>query len=168
MIIKRLEKSDLEAINEIRNDNLHYIRQQYPQSMKQQEEWFGTTTDVYWGIFNDDLTDFDYYVLIGSIGLTLIDYQNSKVELSLITKDYINYEYASYALKKTMKYVFEDLNINKFFCTQYPWDDKKPKLLEDFGWKKVCTIPEDVYYKGKYHDHDYWCITRDEYYKLRK
>ena len=160
MIIKRMESDDFAEINEIRNANIKYLRQTKQQNFEEQVDWYLNTKDIYFTLFD--------IKVVGAVGLTMIDHINSRCELSLITESYIKSEYAGAGLEFAMNYAFSHLGMKKFFCTLYEYDDKKPALLQSFGWKKECTIKNDVYYDGKYWDHDYWRITRKEYYDLRQ
>ena len=118
MELRRIELTDLYYANNLRNSYIDYIRQPYHHNLKQQEEWYNNTKDLYW-IIEKDLDD------IGIIGLTNIDMFNRKAELSLITQNYLEKEIADFALKEIEGYCFNKLSLNKIFITAFNFDKKK-------------------------------------------
>lgn len=171
MIVKRMEECDLAAINEIRNDNLKFIRQYKEQNMKEQKEWFNTTNDIYFSLFREKFYcendkkwfDLDKPKLCGAIGLTQIDYISRKSELSLITIDYIDKKYAKPALEFIYDYAFRYLGMNKIYCPCYEFDDKKRNLFMSEYWDMEATLLDDIFFGGQYWNSKQYCIFGEDY-----
>jgi len=154
MQLIRLEKEHLSYANELRNKYIKFIRQPYPHNLKQQEDWFNSTKDLYWIIEDEfalELMDNYKVEKKGIIGLTNIDLINKKAELSLITKDYLIKEYADFALEEIEKYCFRKLSLNKIFITAFDFDDKKNEYFSK-RYKKEYILKENVFYDGKFFD----------------
>lgn len=169
MQIRRLEKTDLEYANNLRNKYIDLIRQTYPHNMKQQEEWFNTNP-LYWVIskengekhrfeWSDNLVlkykDFDIFEPKGIIGLTNIDLVNRKAELSLITEDYLIKEYADFAFNFIEKFAFEKLSLHKLFITVYEFDEKKNEYFSE-RYTKEFEIKDNVFYKNRFWKENYY------------
>ena len=171
MIIKRLEKEDLQKIKDIRNQYLMYLRQSVELNQLDQERWYESTNDRYFSIFDEKEPYNGYGVsqenLVGAVGITNIDLVSRKAELSLITENYADPIYAQSGLEYIMKYSFEDLNLHKLYITIYEYDYKKIELFENNRFFKEATLREDVLYDRKYWGHHYYSLLSREYYDLR-
>ncbi len=167
MQLKRLDQTDLQYANELRNKYIDWIRQPYSHNLKQQEDWFNKTRDCYW-VINDIVKINDNYKyepnLKGIIGLTNIDMFNRKAELSLITEDYLIPKYADFALDEIEKYCFIKLSLNKIFITAYSFDEKKNDYFNK-RYKKEYTLKENVFYGGKFYDEYGYVLYAKEYFK---
>lgn len=158
-IFRRLEERDLRQIADIRNKHIKYLRQKWMLSEREQKDWFINDSQKHglWYVWENN-----YYELCGVFGLTYIDWQSRKVELSFITKDYVN-ESSGQMVLEALKIAFNELNMNKVWVEIYEFDQTKWDLLVQLGFSQDGILRENYYWDGKWHSSIILSITKRDY-----
>lgn len=164
--LRALEYSDLDLINEIRNDdqnyeftggNKYYISKEYDKKWIE-NKIFQNQNQVYLTIlFNNNP--------IGYLGVIDIDYRNRKVKWAGINihKSYTGKGYGTIAANLLLKFVFEELNMNKFYGYWLEDNLASIKMAEKIGFKKEGFEKDYVFKCNKYHNVYMMSIFYDDY-----
>lgn len=160
-IFRRLEERDLRQVADIRNRHIKYLRQKWMVSEREQKDWFVNDSQKHglWYVWENN-----YYELCGVFGLTYIDWQSRKVELSFITKDYVN-ESSGQMVLEALKIAFNELNMNKVWVEIYEFDQTKWDLLVRLGFSQDGILRENYYWDGKWYSSIILSITKRDYEK---
>ncbi len=79
----------------------------------------------------------------------------------VLNKNYQGNGYMTEAVKRVVKYVFEDLDIELLSAFHYPENIKSKKVLENCGFKYEITIPQGcTRFDGKRFDSICYCISK--------
>ncbi len=158
-IFRRLEERDLRQVADIRNKHIKYLRQKWMLSEREQKDWFINESQKHglWYVWENN-----YYELCGVFGLTYIDWQSRKVELSFITKDYVN-EASGQMVLEALKIAFNELNMNKVWVEIYEFDQTKWDLLVRLGFSQDGILRENYYWDGKWYSSIILSITKRDY-----
>lgn len=103
---------------------------------------------------------------IGYLSLNDIDHTNKKAQWSGIVIDpqFSGKGYASMAAKLMVKYVFDELNINRVYGYWLEENIASLKMSEKVGFKKEGLLREHVFKEGKYHNVFICSMLKTEYY----
>ncbi len=101
---------------------------------------------------------------VGMIGLSSIDARNQSCEGGpiIVDLDERQYGYAEEAIELLLKYAFEELNINRFYCYCYPFN-RVIELMKLFGFKEEGILRQAVFTQGKFHDKVLLALLREEW-----
>ena len=108
-------------------------------------------------------------VMIGTLGLSSIDFMNRKCEISgfIGETDYQKLVYFVEANRLMIKHAFEELNMNRIYGGSL-----NPEVLtlmcRMLGFKEEGIRVSDVYKGGKYHDAYMIALLREDYYAAQK
>lgn len=108
--------------------------------------------------------------IIGYTSVSNIDYLNRSCFWSgiKIHPDYNGRGYATQAALLILKFVFEELNMER--CTGQCIEDHSiaKKLMEKVGYKVEALQRHSLFKNGKYHNQYVLSILRDEYFEIKK
>jgi len=164
VILRALEKEDIKNCWKWINDpeiikGLYMI---FPMSKYEEEKWYERS-------IGDDRNK--YFAIevnkkhIGNIGLHGIDWINRKAELGIMIgeKDYLNKGYGTDAIKTTLRYAFNKMNLHKIQLRVYEFNKRALKCYEKCGFKKEGVMREDLFRDGKYYNAVFMSILRSEF-----
>lgn len=102
---------------------------------------------------------------VGKCMLTEIDYSNKRCLCSLYIGDMESREmgYGTEAMQLLMKFVFEDLNLNRLGLWVFDFNKRAIKSYKKCGMKVEGIMREGVFRDGKYHDVYFMGILKNEY-----
>jgi len=69
----------------------------------------------------------------------------------------------SEALYLSIKYAFEDLNLQRLYLEVYSWNKQARSLYEQFGFKLEGTYRAHVYSDARFHDVALYGLLRSEF-----
>jgi RimJ/RimL family protein N-acetyltransferase len=101
---------------------------------------------------------------VGMIGLGKIDARNQECEGGpvIVAQDERQYGYAEEAIELLLKYAFEELNMNRFYCYCYPFNHVV-ELMKMFGFKEEGVLRQAVFTQGQFHDKVLLALLREEW-----
>jgi len=91
---------------------------------------------------------------IGQVNYNKIDKKNKKVEVDIIigSKEDMGKGYGADALKTLMKYLFENLGVNKIWIESRANNPRAIRAYEKVGFKREGLLREEDYFEGKFVD----------------
>jgi [ribosomal protein S5]-alanine N-acetyltransferase len=156
-ILRELRKNDFKDFYnyfgdpEVNKYILSDIPQNLQESKKEIEYWqniYKNKEGIYWAIAARKNNK-----LIGTIGFNNWDKLRKKIELSYdLAKKYWKKGIMSKALKKTLKYAFEKMEVTRIEAFVLPENTDSFYLLQNNGFINEGMIKNSKYYKGKYYD----------------
>ena len=153
-----LKMRHLEKIRNYRNKQMDVLRQNKPLTKEDQERWYTKLVNDNQVIFSIMLRQENKNKFIGYCGLTYIDYENKRAELSFLVdpkrvKDKKTYktDFLS-VLEMLCKYGFEELKLNKIFTETYSFRKSHIHILELFGFIFEGRLREHIIINGKHVD----------------
>ncbi|OEF98811.1 GNAT family N-acetyltransferase [Vulcanibacillus modesticaldus] len=141
----------------------------YLYTFEDEQKWFDSlsaTKDTY-SFAIETLKDNKY---IGGCGVNKIDWKNSVTEVGIFIgdKDYWGKGYGTDAMKILIKFIFEQMNINKIKLHVFSFNLRAIKSYEKCGFKKEGILRQEVYRDGKYFDDVVMGILKEEYFNQKK
>ncbi len=167
--LREYRKEDVEKAKEFLND--FEVRKNlqpaipYPYTLEDEEKWYSGISAV------KDTYTFALETLegryIGGCGINSVDWKNSKVVIGIFIgdKEYWGKGYGSDAINTLVKFIFEEMNINKITLCVYSFNERAIKCYEKCGFTREGLLREELFRQGKYHDEIMMSLLRREYYK---
>jgi RimJ/RimL family protein N-acetyltransferase len=137
----------------------------YPITLEQEYKWFEGIS-----AFNDNysfavetLEDGKY---IGGCGVNKLDWKNSVATVGIFIgdKNYWGKGYGTDAMKTLVRFIFEQMNINKVKLFVYSFNGRAVKSYEKCGFVREGILRQEMYRDGKYYDEYIMGILKDEYF----
>jgi UDP-4-amino-4,6-dideoxy-N-acetyl-beta-L-altrosamine N-acetyltransferase len=155
IILREIEEEDLDLIVKWRNDPeiLKWLFSYLHLSKVKQRKWYEK--------YLDDATQQTFIIevkeektLIGTIGLTDIDYKNQKGELTIIIgeKEYWGKGLGEESLKLLVKFAFNEMNLRKIKALVFSDNEVAIKLYEKCGFVKEGVLQEEIFKNGAFKD----------------
>lgn len=138
--LRAYRKEDLELATKYINgaEVRQYIELGVPflYTMHNEEEWYEKISP-FEKEYNFAIEVLDKEEYIGGCGIHNIDYKNSKVEIGIFigNEEYLSKGYGTDALKVLVKFIFEQMNINKVKLTVFDFNDRAKRCYEKVGFK---------------------------------
>lgn len=103
---------------------------------------------------------------IGGCGINEIDWKNSIATIGIMIgdKDYWSRGYGTDAMKLLIKFIFEQMNINKVKLNVYSFNERAIKCYLKTGFTQEGVLREELFRDGKYHDIIIMGILKNEYF----
>lgn len=170
VVLRFIEPNDLESVREMTNDPEQerlIVGWSFPTAVKHQEEW-------YQRILNDR-NNFRFAIefegeFVGISTLTNIDWKNRKADHGIrLTLDAPKgHGIGTDAVFATMRYAFEELNLNRLCGSILDYNTASWKLYTKCGWKSEGVYRQSIFKNGAYHDESPVAILKSEYIEWRK
>ena len=165
--LRAFEYEDLELLNEIRNDddafeftggNKYYISKEYDRKWID-DKIFNNKNQIYLAICLKDKK------LIGYLGICDIDFRNRKAQWAGINihKQYAGQGYGTDAEMQLLKFVFEELGINRFYGYWLESNKASIRMAEKAGFVKEGLVRDFVFKRNKFHNAVLMSILSKEY-----
>ena len=93
-------------------------------------------------------------IYLGGCGIKEVDWKNSKVVVGIFigNKEYWNKGYGTDAMRVLIKFIFNEMNINKIKLNVYEFNERAIRSYEKCGFKKEGVLRKELYRDGKYYD----------------
>lgn len=168
VVLRAVEREDVEKLRDIMNDpevERLVVGWSFPVSKMEQEKWYEKA-------LNDRnnlrlaIEILDTGELIGITGLWDIDWKNRKAYsgIKIGSVDYRGKGYGQDALVCTMKYAFEELQLNRLETEIIEYNKASYNLYcRKCGWKEEGRKRKSVFKNNGYHDMINIGILREEY-----
>lgn len=169
-VLRALELKDLPLLQEMINDpemERMVIGWSFPTSEKQQQDWYNRIIL--------DQKNFRFGIeyegqFVGVSTLTKIDWKNRSADhgIKLCNKAPKGVGIGTDAVYATMKYAFEELQLNRLYGSFLDYNIPSQKLYAKCGWKVEGCFRQSVFKNNAYHDEYPTSILRDEYFEWKK
>lgn len=171
VFLRAFEYSDLEKLNELRNDenaylytggNKFYISKEYDKKWIE-DKIFNNKSQVYLAICLIETKE-----LIGYLAISEIDHWNRKARWAGINidRDFANKGIATESARLMLKHVFEELAMNRFFGYWLVTNKPSVRMAEKLGFVKEGIVRDFVFKRNQYHDALLLSILSEEYNKM--
>jgi len=168
IFLRAFEFTDIEKLNELRNDEIAFIHtggNKYFISTEYDRKWvedkiFNNQHQIYLAICLADTKE-----LVGYLGINEIDHRNQKAQWAgiNINNGYSNKGYATEAGKLMLKFTFEELGINRFYGYWLESNIPSIRMAENLGFVKEGLIRGFVFKKNQFQNAYLMSILKDEY-----
>ena len=102
--------------------------------------------------------------MIGTIGFHNWNMEHFSAELGFVLSPlYWNMGITTEALKRIIKFVFEETNINRIEAKCEPENSASSRVMEKAGFTYEGTLRDELRIKGKFRDYRHYSILRREY-----
>ncbi len=102
--------------------------------------------------------------MIGDLGIHFVKSSNKHVEIGItLNKKFHSKGYATEALRRTIDYVFSDLNKHRISASIDPDNKKSAHLLERVGMRKEAHFKESLLINGEWCDDIIYAILKSEW-----
>lgn len=170
--LRAVEEKDIEFLRHLINDP--HIESKtggwnFPIAINQQKKWYGSLSDnknLNLSICKIEDTESR---CIGMLSLAEIDWKNRCTSHGIkLSEEERGKGIGKDVVLSIMKYVFEELNLNRLETTILESNKASQKLhIEKCGWKKEGIKREAIFKNGKYQDNLMVAITKKDYESLK-
>jgi RimJ/RimL family protein N-acetyltransferase len=167
LILRPLERSDLNAIKQWKNDaDIKELLGGFSVGFSDDDmiEWYnsrgGKQNDIRYGLAIRDTAE-----LIGYTGLYDIDWVNRRAEFGILigNKEYWNQVFGVEATQAMLKFAFQDLGLHRVFLEVLALHKTAVKLYTKCGFRKEGELRQHTYRRGHYHNTLVMGLLRDEF-----
>lgn len=115
--------------------------------------------------YNFAIESLDEKNYIGGCGINSLDWKNSVAVVGIYIgeKTFWGKGYGTDAMNVLIKFIFEQMNINKIKLNVYDFNERAVKSYEKSGFVKEGVLRQEIYKDGKYHDEYIMGLLRSEY-----
>ncbi|WP_128894982.1 GNAT family N-acetyltransferase [Longirhabdus pacifica] len=133
-------------------------------TLEDEEKWYkenSSSNDTY-NFAIETLEDGKY---IGGCGINGLDWKNSKATVGIFIgdKNYWSRGYGTDALKVLIRFIFEQMNINKVKLNVFSFNKRAIKSYEKCGFKTEGVMRQEMFRDGKYYDDIHMGLLREEW-----
>lgn len=166
--LREYRKEDIKKVQGYINDpELKGLLQNgipFPYTLEDEYKWFeniSATKDTY----SFAIESLDEHNYIGGCGINNIDWKNSIAVVGIFIgdKNYWGNGYGTDAMKVLIKFIFEEMNINKIKLNVFSFNERAVKSYEKCGFKVEGVLRQEIFRKGKYYDDIVMGLLREEY-----
>jgi len=154
--LRAIELKDLPKMVKWRNDPdiYQYFYEQEPLSLVMQKIWFENLLKKQdEKLFIIETTDEKN--IIGTVGLTRIDWRNRKAELGRFVigeKKFLGSGYGAEAEYLILDYAFNYMNLNKVYGDRFAFNERVLVLHKKFGFQDEGLLRKHIFKNGEYQD----------------
>lgn len=139
----------------------------YPMMLEQESKWYdslASSMDSYNFAIEDRITG----IYIGGCGINNVDWKNSIALIGIFIgdKSFWNKGYGTDALNVLLKFIFEEMNVNKVKLNVYSFNPRAKRCYEKCGFVVEGTLREELFREGAYHDVYIMSILKSEWLSL--
>lgn len=168
LLLRKFDENDLTFIyNHFKNEFVSkYLYDNEPPKDENEAKWIldwcldlESEVHIRWCIVNKDNGE-----SIGTLGFHKYDKTNNSVEIGYdLAEGYIRKGVMSEALKAILDYGFNEFNFNRVHASVAVKNTASNKLLESLGFTLEGVIRDELYFRGKYYDHNIFSLLKREF-----
>lgn len=166
--LREYKREDIKLAQDYMNDpeikRLLHPGIPYLYTFEDEQKWFDSlsaTNDIY----NFAIETLEGNKYIGGCGLNKINWKNSVAEVGIFIgdKDKWGKGYGTDAMRILIRFIFEQMNINKIKLNVFSFNQRAIKSYEKCGFKMEGVLRQEVFKDGKYYDDIVMGILKEEY-----
>ena len=136
----------------------------FPMTKWQEEEWIRSrkaNTDFTYDFAIEDLKTGKY---IGGCSINECDVKNITCVVGIMIgdKEYWGKGYGSDALKVLIKFIFEEVNMNKIKLNVFSFNNRAIACYKKVGFKEEGILKKEIYRNGTYYDEIIMAMFKDD------
>ncbi len=171
--IRAYRESDVEpAMNYLNDMNIRRLMTPgipFPFLLHDEKKWFESLSALKenYSFAIETLAENHY---IGGCGINHVDWKNSVAVVGIFIGDeaYHSKGYGTEAMSLLVKFIFEEMNMNKVKLSVYGFNHRAKRSYEKCGFKEEGVLRQEIYREGQYHDEIIMSILRSEYVGFEK
>ena len=168
VILRELRFDDMIVLNNLINDNEisnNVVGWSKPITLEEQNNWFKNLDkdkNIRYAICKKN----DIDNALGTVIISKIDWKNRNCSIDIkIKSDNQNQGIGNSTISTCIKYIFEELNLNRIYVNILSYNKSSQKLFEKKGFKLEGIQKQAIYKKGKYHSLLLYALLKKEYKK---
>jgi RimJ/RimL family protein N-acetyltransferase len=120
----------------------------------EEEEWIRSQKGTESGEYNFAIEDIKTEKYIGGCGIHKVNWLTrvATVGMMIGDKDYWGKGYGTDAMKVLMKFIFEDMNMNKIRLSVFSFNERAKRCYEKCGFQVEGILKKEIFKEGKYYD----------------
>jgi RimJ/RimL family protein N-acetyltransferase len=120
----------------------------------EEEEWIRSQKGTESGEYNFAIEDIKTEKYIGGCGIHKVNWLTrvATVGMMIGDKDYWGKGYGTDAMKVLMKFIFEDMNMNKIRLSVFSFNERAKRCDEKCGFQVEGILKKEIFKEGKYYD----------------
>lgn len=136
----------------------------FPLTLWDEEKWIESNT-AFKDTYSFAIETIKEKKYIGGCGINHIDWKNSNVTIGIFIgdKEYWSKGYGTDTMNILIKFIFEQMNINKIKLNVYSFNKRAIKCYEKCGFKNEGVLRQEIFRDGKYYDEIIMGLLRDEW-----
>lgn len=126
----------------------------FPMSPWEEESWIKSQQSNPMGNYNFAIEDINTKKYIGGCGIHNVNWLTrvATVGIMIGDKEYWGKGFGTDAMKVLMKFIFEDMNINKIRLSTFSFNLRAKRCYEKCGFKVEGVLKDEIFKEGKYYD----------------
>lgn len=169
--LRAYKEEDIERATQFINDEevkkLLDSNVPFPITKWQEEEWIKSRKaggDFTYDFAIEDIKSSKY---IGGCSINESDIKNRNCVIGIMIgdKEYWSKGYGSDALRTLLKFIFEEINMNKVKLKVFSFNDRAIACYKKVGFKEEGILKKELYRNGNYHDEILMAIFKEEFLK---
>ncbi|KOF56008.1 GNAT family N-acetyltransferase [Clostridium guangxiense] len=167
--LRAYKEEDIKVAAELVNDEelKRFLtpRIPFPISPWEEEDWIKSQKGNQSGQFNFAIEDMKTKKYIGGCGIQDVNWlaRTATVGIMIGDKDYWGKGYGTDAMKILIKFIFENMNINKIKLSTFSFNERAKKCYEKCGFKVEGILKDEIFKDGKYYDEVLMAVFREEF-----
>ncbi|KYH29616.1 MULTISPECIES: GNAT family N-acetyltransferase [Clostridium] len=126
----------------------------FPMTQWEEEEWIRSQKGNENGEYNFAIEDIKTGKYIGGCGIHKVNWLSrvATVGIMIGDKNYWGKGYGTDAMKVLMKFIFEDMNMNKIRLSVFSFNERAKRCYEKCGFQVEGILKKEIFKEGKYYD----------------
>lgn len=155
--LREYKREDVKLAYEYLNDSetkrLLVNKIPYPTILEQEEKWFESLIDSK-ETYNFAIEDLETGKYIGGCGINSINWLHRTATIGIFIgeKNYWGKGYGTDAVETLVKFIFEQMNLNKIKLNVFSFNERAKKCYEKCGFKVEGVLKEELFRDGQYYD----------------
>lgn len=138
----------------------------YPMILEEEEKWYESLINLK-DSYNFAIEDLGSGKYIGGCGINQINWLNRIAIIGIFIgdKNYWGKGYGTDAVNTLVKFIFEQMNMNKVKLSVFSFNERAKKCYEKCGFKVEGVLRQELFRDGKYNDEYIMSILFEEWKK---
>lgn len=168
--LRAYKKEDIPLAYEYMNDSelkrLLVNKIPYPMILEEEEKWFESLINSK-DSYNFAIEDLETGKYIGGCGINEMNWLNRVAIIGIFIgdKNYWGKGYGTDAVNILVKFIFEQMNMNKVKLNVFSFNARAKKCYEKCGFGVEGVLRQELFRDGKYHDEYLMSILFEEWKK---
>lgn len=126
----------------------------FPMTMWEEESWIKSQRSNSSGEYNFAIEDIQTKKYIGGCGIHTVNWLSrvATVGIMIGDKDYWGKGYGTDAMRLLMKFIFQDMNINKIRLNTFSFNERAIGCYKKCGFEVEGILRKEIFKEGKYYD----------------
>lgn len=126
----------------------------FPMTLWEEADWVKSQKGGKNGEYNFAIEDLETKEYIGGCGINEVNWLTrvAVVGIMIGDKDYWGRGYGTDAMKVLMKFIFEEMNMNKIRLSTFSFNERAIKSYKKCGYEIEGVLKNEIFKEGKYYD----------------